>query len=78
MMWFFTLSYASGPGHSDHFSPTGGRVSPRGTRYLDPRFRQPSLVRDEEATHAGEDVGVFASGPYSHVRKSIFFLDFRG
>lgn len=66
-MWFFTLSYASGPGYADHVNPTGGRVNPRGKKYTDPYFRQPSTVQEEEETHAGEDVGVYASGPYAHV-----------
>lgn len=68
-MWFFSLSYASGPGHNDHTNPTtGGRVNPRGTRYTDPHFKQPSTVPEIEETHSGEDVGVYASGPYAHVR----------
>lgn len=66
-MWFYTLSYASGPGNSDHF--TGERVNPRGQKYTDPHFRQPSTVPEDEETHAGEDVGVYASGPWSHVCK---------
>lgn len=65
--WFFTLSYANGPGYSDHTNPEGGRQNPRGKAYLDPLFRQPTTVPEEEETHAGEDVGVFASGPFSHV-----------
>lgn len=66
--WFFTLSYANGPGYSDHTNPQGGRQNPRGKAYLDPLFRQPTTVSEEEETHAGEDVGVYASGPFSHVR----------
>lgn len=34
---------------------------------MDPRFIQPSTVYKEEETHSGEDVGVFATGPSSHV-----------
>lgn len=66
-MWFFTLSYANGPGYADHTNENGGRIDPRGKSYLDPRFRQPTTVNDFEETHAGEDVGVYASGPFSHV-----------
>lgn len=36
---------------------------------MDPQFRQPATVSKEEETHSGEDVGVYASGPYSHVDK---------
>ncbi|KAG4074419.1 hypothetical protein HA402_000398 [Bradysia odoriphaga] len=72
-MWFYTLSYANGPGHSDHFQATGGRVNPQGQRYFDPYFRRPATVPEEEETHAGEDVGVYASGPYAHVRNVLRF-----
>lgn len=67
-MWFFTLNYANGPGHFDHIEPTGGRRNPRGQQYMDPQFRQPSTVYKELETHSGEDVGVYANGPFSHVR----------
>lgn len=72
-MWFYTLSYANGPGHSDHFQATGGRVNPQGQSYFDPYFRRPATVPEEEETHAGEDVGVYASGPYAHVRSVLRF-----
>lgn len=72
-MWFYTLNYANGPGHFDHEMPGGGRMNPRGSNYMDPRFRQPAMVPKDEETHAGEDVGVYASGPYSHVRSSSTF-----
>lgn len=65
--WFFSLSYANGPGHSDHVDSDGTRSSPQGKSYLDPNFRQPAAVPEIEETHAGEDVAVFAVGPQSHV-----------
>jgi alkaline phosphatase len=34
---------------------------------MDPRFRQPAMIPKAEETHSGEDVGVYANGPYSHV-----------
>lgn len=69
-MWFFTLNYANGPGHADHVHSTGERQNPRGKNYMDPLFRQPATVSKEEETHSGE-VGVYASGPYSHVNHSM-------
>lgn len=65
--WFFSLSYANGPGYKDHVLETGGRQDPKGKQYLNNDFRQPTTVDDSEETHAGEDVGVYASGPFSHV-----------
>lgn len=70
--WFFTLSYANGPGYSDHFDRDGSRSSPQGKAYLDSRFRQPTIVPEYEATHAGEDVGVFAIGPQSHLFTGVY------
>lgn len=70
-MWFFTLNYANGPGHNDHLNPNGGRQNPRGQSYMSPGFRQPANLQKEEATHSGEDVGVYASGPFSHVSFSV-------
>lgn len=70
-MWFFTLGYANGPGHSDHFNPDGGRRNPRGMHYMDPFFRQPATVDKDEETHSGEDVGVYAAGPFAHVMISL-------
>lgn len=67
-MWFFALSYANGPGHADHVNPSGGRQNPRGKKYTSSQFRQATGVPEEEETHAGEDVGVYASGPFSHVK----------
>ncbi|CRK92138.1 CLUMA_CG005740, isoform A [Clunio marinus] len=70
--WFFTLNYANGPGHKEHAHPTGGRQNPRGMRYMDPFFRQPATIQKEEETHAGEDVGVYANGPYAHLFSGVY------
>lgn len=72
--WFFSLSYANGPGYKDHVQENGGRQDPRGKKYLNDDFRQPTTVDDTEETHAGEDVGVYASGPFSHVSDIVNLL----
>lgn len=66
-MWIFSASYAHGQGYFDHNDPETGRKTPRGMKYMEPSFRQPATVPMDEGTHSGEDVGVYASGPYSHV-----------
>ena len=76
-MWFFTLNYANGPGQKDHVNQDGSRRNPRGQNYMEPQFRQPATVYKEEETHSGEDVGVYASGPYAHVRKLPKNFDFQ-
>lgn len=67
-MWIFSASYAQGQGYFDHNEAKTGRKNPRGMNYMESSFRQPAGVPMDEGTHSGEDVGVFASGPYSHVR----------
>lgn len=69
-MWFFSLSYANGPGYEDHVNPTGGRQNPKGKSYMSPAFRQPATVPEYEQTHAAEDVAVYADGPFSHVKSN--------
>jgi alkaline phosphatase len=70
--WFFSLSYANGPGYFDHINEDGSRSSPQGKHYLDLNFRQPTTVPENEETHAGEDVAVFANGPQSHLFTGVF------
>lgn len=57
-----TLSYATGPG----FQPAGA-PAPTEDEALSPDFRQPALTPMSSAQHAGEDVAVYASGPYAHL-----------
>ena len=67
-MWIFSAGYVHGQGFLTHTDPnTGLRRNPRGMNYMDPLFRQPVTVPMDEGTHSGEDVGVYASGPWAHV-----------
>lgn len=72
---YTTLSYANGPGHALHDSiqererqaGTSGRVD---TRTLDPtvpNYFQESLVPAPGETHGGEDVAIYAVGPWAHL-----------
>ena len=71
-MWIFAPSYAQGQGFAVHNKPTGERRNPRGMNYMDLNFKQPAAVPMDEGTHSGEDVGVYASGPFSHVFFKLF------
>lgn len=65
---FETLSYANGPGHYLIFdSVTGKRVNLTGEDFRDPERIHGSTVPMASSTHASEDVGVYASGPWSHL-----------
>ncbi|XP_063705260.1 membrane-bound alkaline phosphatase-like [Culicoides brevitarsis] len=60
------LSYANGKGYKTHVKGEGGRVDPE---FL-PRpsdFRYPGTVPKDSETHGGEDVGVYAGGPWAEL-----------
>ena len=66
--WVFSVNYAQGQGYNDHFDKTTNtRKNIKGMKYMEPNFRYPAGVLMDETTHTGEDVGVYSSGPYSHV-----------
>lgn len=70
-MPYFTLSYANGIGFFDHFNGSG-RVNPLDMDFNDPFFMQPTTVPLYEETHGGDDVGVFAIGPQSHLFTGVY------
>ncbi|EDW02373.1 membrane-bound alkaline phosphatase [Drosophila grimshawi] len=59
------LSYANGPGYAGTYTKTDGRkrVTQKHTEY--PLYVSPSMVPLNADTHGGDDVTVFASGPYA-------------
>lgn len=62
-----TLSYANGLGYYNHTKETGGRVDAT-TLDLKPNdFKFPATVPLDLETHGGEDVGIWAAGPWSHL-----------
>ncbi|XP_067647682.1 membrane-bound alkaline phosphatase-like [Eurosta solidaginis] len=63
---YTVLSYANGPGYSKTFSQTTGRRDLSDANWDDPKFRFMATVPLASGTHGGEDVAVFASGPYEH------------
>jgi alkaline phosphatase len=68
----FTLNYANGAGFSDHFHASGGRVDPNTLNYDKIDFRHPATAPLEDETHAGEDVGVYADGPWAHLFTGVY------
>nr|XP_019528286.2 alkaline phosphatase, tissue-nonspecific isozyme-like [Aedes albopictus] len=72
-MPFFTLTYANGPSYFDHFSQTtAGRENPLFMDSHNPAFTFPAAVPYEDETHGGDDVAVFARGPYSHLFSGLY------
>uniref|UniRef100_A0A1B0GQF0 alkaline phosphatase n=1 Tax=Phlebotomus papatasi TaxID=29031 RepID=A0A1B0GQF0_PHLPP len=65
-MPYMTLSYANGPLTSPQY-PRYGRLNPDNSDFSKWSSHYPFLVPLDEETHGGDDVGVYASGPYSHL-----------
>jgi len=60
-----TLSYANGP--SAEINRTGMRWDVSKDDLTDPAYQYPSLVNLKDETHGGDDVAVFARGPWAHL-----------
>jgi alkaline phosphatase len=56
------ISYATGPGHRAEGRPDFDQVDP-----FDPDYRQEALIPYRSASHTGEDVPVYATGPGAEV-----------
>lgn len=71
---FTTLGYRNGPGADNTFSDGSGEDETKGTRKdlvdvdtLAPDYQQQALVPLSSETHAGEDVAIYAGGPWAHL-----------
>lgn len=63
-----TLSYTNGPGYSTTYEDNSRtRVDPRTIDLKNPDRRASTTLPLSSESHAGEDVGVYASGPWSHL-----------
>ncbi|XP_037933854.1 membrane-bound alkaline phosphatase-like [Teleopsis dalmanni] len=60
------LSYANGPGYTETYSTETGRLNLSTVNLNNPNHRYMTTVPLSASTHGGEDVGVFASGPFEH------------
>lgn len=70
---YMTLSYANGPGHTMHVNPlTGGRIDPMTLNMQGRNALYPGTAPLGSETHSGEDVVVYASGPWSELFTGIF------
>ncbi|KAK5641178.1 hypothetical protein RI129_009725 [Pyrocoelia pectoralis] len=58
---YTTLSYANGPG------ATANRADLPNQDFREVNFKYPSYVPLPSETHGGEDVGIFARGPWAHL-----------
>ncbi len=63
---FATLGYANGPGATEM-----PRADLTDVNTLDIDFKQQAPVPLNAATHSGDDVAIFASGPYAHLFQGV-------
>jgi alkaline phosphatase len=65
---YMTLSYGNGNGYYDHWNVThGGRIDPTTLDTERINFRFPTTLPRIEETHGGDDVGIWAVGPWAHL-----------
>ncbi len=65
---YTTLSYANGPGANEKGEPRADLTNVDTTA---PDYRQQALVPMRSETHGGEDVPIFASGPWAHLFQGV-------
>uniref|UniRef100_A0A3F2YW16 Alkaline phosphatase n=1 Tax=Anopheles dirus TaxID=7168 RepID=A0A3F2YW16_9DIPT len=65
---YMTISYANGPGYKKHVdTDAGARLDVRQMNRDASNFAFPAMLPKDSETHGGEDVAVYASGPWSHL-----------
>ncbi|XP_017066483.1 membrane-bound alkaline phosphatase [Drosophila eugracilis] len=62
---YTSLSYANGPGYYTAYNRVEGRALLKEKLVEDVDFEYPALVPLDSETHGGDDVAVYASGPYA-------------
>jgi alkaline phosphatase len=65
---YTTLGYANGPGASEKVEPRADLTNVDTTA---PDYRQQALVPMLGETHGGEDVPIYASGPWAHLFQGV-------
>jgi alkaline phosphatase len=71
-MKYKTLNYGNGPGYYVNFNQTEGmRVNPEELDQFSYTLRHPGTIPLIQDTHGGDDVGIYALGPYSHLFEGV-------
>uniref|UniRef100_D3TMW7 Alkaline phosphatase n=1 Tax=Glossina morsitans morsitans TaxID=37546 RepID=D3TMW7_GLOMM len=76
---YATLSYANGPGYTNNLltKSTGfQRKNLHQVNMDDKDYQFPSAVPLDSETHGGDDVGVFAKGPFAHLFTGVYEQNF--
>lgn len=76
---YATLSYANGPGYESNFVHNSAGVLRRNLKNINMKqkdYKFPSAVPLTSETHGGDDVAVFASGPFAHLFTGVYEQNF--
>ncbi|XP_011182965.2 membrane-bound alkaline phosphatase [Zeugodacus cucurbitae] len=65
---YATLNYAAGP--QQYLDEYGNRIELEG-KFGSPDFIFPSYITADSGVHGGDDVGVYASGPWEHLFRGV-------
>lgn len=66
-----TLTYANGPAYDEHWDHDHFRNLSTMNR-TDPKYRHFAPIPLDSETHGGEDVPVYATGPWAHLLSGVF------
>ncbi|XP_055842325.1 alkaline phosphatase, tissue-nonspecific isozyme-like [Episyrphus balteatus] len=70
---YMALNYVTGPGFKSHYdSNKRQRIDPTSTNGKEIHANWPTAVPQTGAAHGGEDVAVYASGPWAHLFTGVF------
>ena len=61
------MGYANGPSYKKHVEVGVGRKDPLQMDTSAWNFQFPAMVDTDSETHGGEDVPIYASGPWAHL-----------
>ncbi|XP_055842601.1 alkaline phosphatase, tissue-nonspecific isozyme-like [Episyrphus balteatus] len=70
---YMALSYATGPGFKSYYNKiTKQRIGPSSTNKNNIHAKWPATVPQSSGGHGGEDVAVYASGPWAHLFTGVY------
>ncbi|XP_061387857.1 alkaline phosphatase-like [Musca vetustissima] len=76
---YATLSYANGPGYGNNVLKVGPGLKRKNLHEINMKHKDyqfPTTVPLESETHGGDDVAVFASGPFAHLFTGVYEQNF--
>jgi len=75
---YTTLSYANGPGYRPPVSGENGcqKANVTDDPFNDMDYQQEVMVHLSSETHGGDDVAIFAKGPFAHLYSGVQYQSY--